>query len=262
MRIFLFWLALLAAVTFVSVVRAQAEPSTAQQWFERGVELTKAEQWSEAQASFERSIELEPRAATYLNLAIVRYRQGDYVSALGALEIFERDAGQQEDVRKRAQWLRDNLAQHVVRFQLHVEPAAAIVQIDGKDQAGQGQDRSLWLAAGQHEVSARADGYQEDRMRIVATAGAEAQASISLKREQVVIPPVTLSDDARGGEPSQRGAPPAPVDDARRPLWKNPWLWTAVGVVVLAGATTATVLLLREPEKEGCVEMDGVICIN
>ncbi len=251
-------LALMVWFTAAFCVAQDGQP-TAQQHFERGVELTKAEQWAEAQASFEASIGLAPRAATYLNLAIVRYRLGEYVAALSALETFERDAGIQEDVKKRAQWLRDKLAQHVVRFHLQVEPTDAVVEIDGAAQPGTGAERKLWLTAGQHEVRASAQGYEDDRMRIVATAGAETQAAIALKVAVTRIP-VTLGNDG----PQVATGTARPREDepnASRPLWKNPWLWTAVGVVVVGGAITAGVLLARDDRKEPACNPDEMLCL-
>lgn len=258
MRVFVGVIAIWLCFAVGPSAQADDAPPTAQQLFERGVEQTKAEQWADAQASFEKSLALEARAATYLNLAIVRYRLGEYVAALTALEAFERDAGMQEDVRKRAQWLRDKLAQQVVRFQLHIDPSDAVIEIDGQAQSGAGADRPLWLTPGQHEVRASAPGYVGESMRIVATAGAATTASIELKVAVTSIP-ATLAEDPNPGN-TPMSAPPSDAAPPARPLWKNPWLWTAIGVVVVGGAVTAG-LLLRTEEKAPSCDPKNEICL-
>jgi hypothetical protein len=42
----------------------------------------------------------------------------------------------------------------------------------------------------------------------------------------------------------------APERREKPPVWKNPWLWTAVGLVIAGGITTGVLLGTRREAKE------------
>ena len=67
------WLVLLGLLYPGSRAYAQSAETaaqTAQAWFQRGVSLSRAAQWSDARAAYLRSIDLEPRVSTYFKASL------------------------------------------------------------------------------------------------------------------------------------------------------------------------------------------------
>jgi tetratricopeptide (TPR) repeat protein len=61
----------------------------------------------------------------------------------------------------------------------------------------------------------------------------------------------TLEAEPDPGVRASESMPSAPVrKDEPRKLWRSPWLWGAISVVVVGAAVTTTVLLVRDREAE------------
>ena len=127
-----------------------------------------------------------------------------------------------------------------VEFRLKVIPRTGKVRVTSSQSGTRvfvdGTDRGLApleleLAAGGHQLEARADGYETYRGELVLAAGQERNVDLEMR------------------------LPPA---DTGRPVYKRWWFWTGLGVAVAGG--TATAFLLRpgtEPPR-GSSLMPGV----
>jgi len=97
-------------------------------------------------------------------------------------------------------------------------------------------------------IEARADGYVPAARTLTVLGGADMQldlalAQLSSEPAGVAVPSVMVASE-RGPLTAGQGAPHA--DDGGRHWYKNPWLWTAVGVVVVgAGVGTGVALAHR-----------------
>ena len=117
----LFWLGSAQGRAFAQ--RDGALELRAKRWFEQGVAASNAERWQQAELLFERSIELSPKSVAFLNLAVVRSRLGKSRAAFRALDAFDQVVAQ-EDLKRRAKWLRDELQAKLEQ----AEPAARALE--------------------------------------------------------------------------------------------------------------------------------------
>ena len=95
-----------------------------------------------------------------------------------------------------------------------------------------GPGGQLVLEAGDHVLEFRATGRSPDRRNLTIQGGERETLQVSLAALEV--------------GPASKPASPSPVDEDKRPgrpVYKNPWLWTAIGIVVAGAAVTAGVML-------------------
>jgi hypothetical protein len=94
--------------------------------------------------------------------------------------------------------------------------------------------------------------FPKDSARELAFELRDAYGNVLVRRtltltEPVVPPPnaVTVSEPEPGG-PGPLTTPPSRSD--KRSVWRSPWLWGAVSVVVVGAAVTTTLLVIRDRE--------------
>lgn len=85
------------------------------------------------------------------------------------------------------------------------------------------------------------------RLRASRAAAAASGARPAPTAAVVPAPAAVAAQEAGASTPAPARAAPPVDEDPRRPVWKSPWLWVAVGVVV-AGGATAAVLLTRDDD--------------
>jgi hypothetical protein len=239
----------------------------ARQLFERGLQLSAQERWSEARELFQRSAELMPRANTYYNVAVSSLELGLGRATLLALAQFDALSADDtpEQHLKAAADLRARALAKVGTVTLSLAPERASVEVDGirdiqATALGDGE-RLLWLDPGVHVVHVRAPDMRTQTLELGIAAGATVHHRIELAPETTPVaataarptPPVVLSLPAAQRAPRPRIAQPPDVEPAARDsgsLWSSPLTWVVLGAVVAAGATTAIVLTTRDEPRD------------
>lgn len=209
---------------------------------DEGVREFSAGNFVEARSLFERAHAISPNARTFRALGLCAFELKHYTQAVSELE------AAREDPRKP---LPPELAEAVAatlvrakRFigELHVitEPADSQLQIDGVPRAG----RQFELDVGDHLIGAGAPGY-DSRTLTVTIAGMQKQ-TVELvlprldARSVVAAPAERVAEDVVATRTEQVDRGPA--------LTERWWFWTALGVVVVAGVSTAVVMSLDKHE--------------
>jgi hypothetical protein len=115
---------------------------------------------------------------------------------------------------------------YTARVHLDVRPVAALVTADGTRVDG----TLLILPLGEHELEFRGDNHVSEKRKLLVTGGESTSLSVRL------VPVVA----ARGPAPPAR----------ERSLYRNPWLWTAVGAVVAGAVVGMAVAFTRDRTSE------------
>lgn len=219
------WLACLWLMTG----RASAQAQTAQDWFQRGVTLSRAAQWSEARAAFLRSSELEPRVSTYFNLATASLKLQLGRATLLALDDFVQLADPREHaefladaVRMRAEAL--DLTGTVVLTGLLVD---ATVEVDREGRRWPtGLTHQLSLDPGHHSLTLRAPRHLPSSVPVDVTRGVRTELSATWTKEIADVPK------------------PAPQSHAKQEDSGLPGVWLWAGIAAVSVGTLATVLAI------------------
>jgi hypothetical protein len=237
------WVAVMMAAWVAPAVcsgRLQAQSSEYASLIDEGVREFGVGNFVEARSLFERAHAISPNARTFRALGLCAFELKHYTQAVSELE------AARDDPRKP---LPPDLAEAVAatlvrakRFigELHVvtEPADSQLQIDGVPQLG----RQFELDVGDHLIGAGAPGY-DNRALTVAIAGMQKQTV------KLVLPRLDVSSVP--APPAQRAAEDL-VTSRTEPVDRGPalterwWFWTALGVVVVAGVSTAVAMSLDD----------------
>ena len=92
-----------------------------------------------------------------------------------------------------------------------------------------GPDLSLMLPIGEHVLLVKAPGYFEEKRTLSIKAAEERTLPIELRRQLDRSVDSALAQQPRSD---------------KKPLYKNPWLWSGVGAVILGGIVAGVVLSL------------------
>jgi hypothetical protein len=206
----------------------QKAPASYYRAIDRAFEEFKLGNYAEARARFHEAHDLFPSAQTYRALGMVEYELKNYLDAIAALQLAlaSKVKPLTATVRKQTEELLEEARGYVARIHLQVSPNTAVTTVDGVP-ARVGADGTLLLQVGDHSIELVAPAHLAHKRQIKIVGGEE-------QTLRVVLQPV-----AGETAPRASGAPaPATKDDApappRRPLRRNPWLWTAVGAVAVA----------------------------
>jgi tetratricopeptide (TPR) repeat protein len=200
--------------------------------------------YAEAYALFQRAHELSPSARTLRGLGITSFELKRYVRAEDELSAALADKrrtltkAQRDEVSS----LLERTHNYIGRVEVELEPASASLLLDGHEVS----DRRLRLELGDHQLAARAAGFQDATLRVHVDAGQTQQLKLALT-------PVDLQKGIAEASAAPAASPvtsPARKDEGTHPaIHRRWWFWTAIGVVVAAGAVTAVVLTTRDHSK-------------
>lgn len=237
------WIGLCLACLWLVTGRAsaQVQPAvTAQDWFQRGVTLSKVAQWSEARAAFLRSSELEPRVSTYFNLATASLKLQLGRATLLALDDFVQLADQREHAefladaaRMRAEAL--DLTGTVVLTGLLAETTLEVDR-DGRLWPT-GLTHQLSLDPGHHLLTLRAPSHLPSSVPVEVTRGARTELSPTWTKEVAEVPKPTQEDS---------GLP-------------RVWLWAGVAAVSVGALATVLALTLGSDSNQAAPPSGGSI---
>jgi hypothetical protein len=214
-----------------------------------------AGRFAEARAQFLRAHQIFPNARTLRGLGMVEFELRNYPQCVRYLE-----AALSCSVRPLADELRGETEQLLARarayvgaVELHIRPENAVVDVDGAA-AARGPEAQLLLGVGKHELRVRAPDHVADSRSLSIVGGDRQVIELVLTRASLL---------AATSAPAAPVAAPLPVHSERRPLLKQWWLWTIVGAVVAAGATTTVLLATRDRGSDGIVrtphQVGGVV---
>jgi len=237
---------------------APAEPAgyrkiveDAKQEYDRGNYL-------EARALFAKAFALFPNARALRGQGMAEFELRNYGDSVASLEkaLASTVRPLEGSLRTETEQLLGRARSFVARVNVAVEPTAAVVIVDGVPMPLSPQG-NLVLEVGSHQLEFRAEGYAPEKRVMKVIGGEEDTIRIVLPREQgTQALPLVPS----GAATTSAGAPPVDASAApkqKRPLYKNPWLWSGVGVATAALATGLAVGLsgggtqTREPPVDG-----------
>jgi tetratricopeptide (TPR) repeat protein len=212
-----------------------------------------AKNFNEARALFDEAHQLFPNARTLRGLGMTSFELRRYRESISFLEAALASQVKPLDgsLRAETERLLRRAERFVGKLNLTVAPASATLIIDGEPtEFTPGQP--LLVEIGDHTLEFRAEGYLQET-RTLRIKGRENETwDVLLVAEPAPPPPrvATPVEAARTLDDQTLTEPePAVADRARgRPLYKNPWLWSGVGAVVLASTVTAIVLATRDPK--------------
>lgn len=223
------------SVTQAPAPSADAEES-AQSWFERGVSLSRAAEWSAARDAYVRSLQLEPRVSTHFNLAAASLQLQLGRATLLALDEFELRA----DPRTHAEFLAEAARMRAEALGLTgtviltVSPRGASVEIDRE--AGvwpMGLTHTINLDPGHHVLQLRAPEYVADKLEVDVTRGMTTRLSVALRPMPMPVAVAAVGPEKRGRESKETT------------VWGDVLLWGGVSVLGVAVVTTVLVLVLQ-----------------
>lgn len=196
--------------------------------------------YAEARSLFARAHRLFPNARTHRGLGKTEFELRNYEASITNLE-----AALQSQVRPLDERLRVETEQLLSRARAFVgslvietKPAATELRID--DQLVPHTGGPISLSVGEHLIDAQAPGYASERRRVQITGEQPEHITIVFSRPLAPAPP--------------------PAPQAR--WYKNPWLWTAIGVVAAGAAAGTAVAVTRDgddhaPYDRGTTETLG-----
>lgn len=202
----------------------QAEPPEYRSAIESAVAEYELGNFAEARSQFQRAHELYPNARSWRGMGMTEFELRNYPEALAHLErsLAEPIKPLPSGLRKETERLLEKTRGYVARLTLRCAPADASVTLDGVPLEPKATD-VLLLAVGDHVLEFHAPGHHPQKRSIKVTGG-----------EQPTLH-VVLASHA-----SQR---------ASRRWYKNPWLWSAVGVVA-AGSAAVVAAQTRQRGSE------------
>lgn len=217
--------------------------------------------WAEARTLFEQAHTLRPSARTLRGMGMASFEMKEYVRAEKELNasLVDLRSPLAEAQRHEVLALLMRLERYIGKLLVHTRPIDAnpTLTLDGQKIEG---DKELKVDLGRHELSVQAPAFRplsrtvtveggklqqleltltplDLDARNASTAGSNTASSDTVNAEVPVVPP--LVDDPR---------------DHKYSVLKQWWFWTAVGVVVAGGVTTAIILTSKsgtEPPLAG-----------
>jgi tetratricopeptide (TPR) repeat protein len=188
--------------------------------------------FAEAAREFEEAFRLSPRSPLLYNIGKSYDGAGDHARALEAYRRYLLIPDTVDSPDRPVVLARVALLEHLVgRLTIHTA-AGAQLTLDGAP-LGTAPHAPVEVNPGAHTLTASREGYRTFRGKFVAAPD----------RAVTVLAPLASLMQVKVVE--------VPRAEKPTPLYKKWWLWTAVGVVVAAGAVTAGVLGSQTPPVSG-----------
>ena len=200
---------------------AVALKAEADSLFDRG-------RYADAYDLYKRAYAKTSDPALLYNQARALESMGEYPEALDKLEAFAREAP--PDVRAKVpklEALTADLRARIAEIHVKTNAPSARLYVRGKDLGPVERDRIVHARAGDAAIRVEADGYEPFTREVLLPGGGSLDVDAQLERKA-----------SRTGGGTEAGV---------TSRW---WFWTALGVVVVGGATVAVVALTTEKAPE------------
>ncbi|MET0339447.1 MAG: tetratricopeptide repeat protein [Polyangiales bacterium] len=252
-------LLLIGCVLWPTLAQAQlpgssAPPPTAtttspeyQKLVDDAIQEFRVRNFAEARSLFARANAIFPNARTLRGIGMAELELGNYADSAeqlrAALDAKARPL--EGPLRAETEALLTRAESFIARLVVVSDPVApSTIVVDGVI-ARLREGNALLLTVGDHALEFHAQGFVPFKIVKKIQGGERETLTVHFQRQDAApLPPVAVAP-----EPSALPLVPAsmPAHDAspRRPLYKNPWLWTGVGVLV-AGAAVGLALGLRK----------------
>ena len=241
-------------------------PSTAAEWYARGIELGAAGDYEAAARAFLRSYELVPTAEALFNAAYAYEQAGELVLAIDSYERFLAEAGAIDDsLRDQIEQTLAQLRRQVVIIkQLRIDPNRPLAELRVNGSRVELDELPLVVPPGAVEIEVIDRRGRRGSERYEVAAG-----EVLVVDVRALLPPepelVTPTGD--GSTLTPRADGPGPSDAVRRRRLSRLEVasYTGVAATVAAGATMATLggLTLRARQRYDdatCLEFPGGVC--
>ncbi len=225
-----------------------SEMAAARDLFRSGLAHAEAGRWASARADFERSYRLARVPVTLFNLAGAQAETGALVAAAESYRSFLQVAneGRAARYRRAAEQALADLEPRIPSLRIEAPGLAEgdVLRIDDDVVSRAALGVAFRVDPGEHRVEILRGERSVVRETLYVAAGGERALTLVVPSLDT-RPEVVARDQA--GRDTLTEAPLATNEPTRerRSLARSPWLWVAVGVVVIAGATTAVVLATR-----------------
>lgn len=209
--------------------RADASPEYTQA-VELGVAEFEQKNFLEARAHLHKAHALYPNARTFRALGMVEFELKNYTDSAAYLQqaLSTRERPLDGDKRAQAEALLARALGYLALLTLDISADTQVVLDGARSEVKSGGQ--LVLTLGEHVVEFRAPGRIAQK-RTLNIRGGEQETL------RVALAPLA----------SPVGRQAASEREPGRPVYKNPWLWTAIGVVVAGAAAGTAVAFTRDP---------------
>ncbi len=223
-----------------------AAPDPAQELFSQGVEAARQDRWNDARAAFEQAYALSPRSVVLINLAGAQANTRRLKEAAANYRrVLEDPSPDAASFRSAAAGVLPSLEARIPRIRLHaagVRPDDTVA-IDGQPVSLDSLEAPHLLDPGAHVITVARAGTQRARVTVSLDEGESHDVTLSVPPDSPPPADGAATSSAPGLDLTASPAPATP-EPAHRSWWRSPWLWTALAVT--AGATVATVFLVRD----------------
>ncbi len=205
-----------------SVVRAQEEPPGYRETIEQALSEYGLKNYEEASTLFSRAHELYPNARTLRGMGMAAFELRRYEESANDLEaaLASKVRPLDGELRQETEALLTRARGFLAVVKVELAPNNATLLLDGQPVNG----NELNLRLGEHTLEVRAQDYRPETRTVRVHGGEVLRIDISLHRNQFAAGPV----------------------ERPKPLYKNAWLWTGVGLVVAGGIVAGVLLATRD----------------
>jgi hypothetical protein len=179
--------------------------------------------FAESRALFARAHALFPNARSLRGLGMADFELRNYASSIDYLQqaLASPVKALEGELRAETEQLLARARGFVGRFRLSLQPADAAVTLDGSG-VPPGATAQLVLAVGDHTLEVSAVSRVSERRVLRVTGGEDATLEFNLPEQAAITPQAVTSSE--------------PSTQSSSSLLASPWLWAAVGVVVVGAA--------------------------
>ena len=256
------WAVPLVALLAIAASAARAEDIRA--IVQKGNDLRRQGHDEAALAEFQRAARIENSPTITAQIALAEQALGLWVEANTHLAQAMEHEGDPWIIknRKALDGARTTIQAHLCRVEIWGTPGGAEVSLEGKP-AGTLPSLTAWVAPGEVSLTAMANGFLSIERSVSAPAGGRIREHVALRPRPGAIANRAPEDgDSLAPRPK---APDLTLVDKPKPISESPppphtetggtrwWLWTVVGVGVLAAAGTGAWLLTHRNTCENCV---------
>jgi hypothetical protein len=205
--------------------------------------------WAEARTLFEQAHTLRPSARTLRGMGMASFEMKEYVRAERELNasLVDLRSPLAEAQRHEVLALLMRLERYIGKLLVHTRPPDAnpTITLDGQKIES---DKEMKVDLGRHELSVQAPAYRPLNRSVTIEGGKLQQLELTLTPLDLEARAAPVADNSPA--PSDAISPegvvvPPLADDPRDHKYsvvKQWWFWTAIGVVVAGGVTTAIIL--------------------
>jgi len=232
----------LAQAPRASEPAGSAEPAGYRPTVEQALAEYAAKNYEEASALFGKAHALYPNARTLRGLGMAAFELRRYEESIPYLEgaLSAEAKALDGQLRSDTEALLVRAQSFVARVSVSLSPASAALAVDGKP-VTQALSAPLLLTLGEHALSAEAEGYRPERKNLRVRGGEVLRIDLILQKGAL-----------------EAAVPPKNSQDKPRRLVKSPWLWTAVGAVVIGAAALGVLVATRgDAEQQSVPVSDG-----